>query len=51
MFILPPGAFIALGFILAGVNLINRKLDARSAAKAAMANQAAETVTVEGTNE
>ncbi len=24
MFILPPGAFIALGFILAGINLINR---------------------------
>ena len=26
MLILPPGAFIALGFILAGVNIINRKL-------------------------
>ncbi|MDQ6987071.1 MAG: electron transport complex subunit E [Mariprofundaceae bacterium] len=26
MFILPPGAFIALGFILAGVNIINRRL-------------------------
>jgi len=26
MFILPPGAFIALGFILAGVNLINIRL-------------------------
>jgi len=26
MFILPPGAFIALGFILAGVNIINRKM-------------------------
>ncbi len=25
MFILPPGAFIALGFILAGVNAINRR--------------------------
>jgi len=37
MFILPPGAFIALGFILAGVNLINRRLKARSdAAKLAM---------------
>jgi len=30
MFILPPGAFIALGFILAGVNLINRKLADRA---------------------
>ncbi len=29
MFILPPGAFIALGFILAGVNLINRRLERR----------------------
>ncbi|MDQ6990791.1 MAG: electron transport complex subunit E [Mariprofundaceae bacterium] len=26
MFILPPGAFIALGFILAGVNIINRRM-------------------------
>jgi len=26
MFILPPGAFIALGFILAGVNLVNIRL-------------------------
>jgi len=30
MFILPPGAFIALGFILAGVNLINRQLKVRA---------------------
>jgi len=29
MFILPPGAFIALGFILAGVNIINRKMQER----------------------
>ena len=29
MFILPPGAFIALGFILAGVNLVNRRLGSR----------------------
>jgi len=29
MFILPPGAFIALGFILAGVNIINRRLKER----------------------
>lgn len=34
MFILPPGAFIALGFILAGVNLINRKLNQRADAAA-----------------
>ncbi len=31
MFILPPGAFIALGFILAGINLINRRLASRAA--------------------
>jgi len=30
LFILPPGAFIALGFILAGVNIINRKLKSRA---------------------
>ncbi|PJA32345.1 MAG: electron transport complex subunit RsxE [Zetaproteobacteria bacterium CG_4_9_14_3_um_filter_53_7] len=35
MFILPPGAFIALGFILAGVNLINRKMKARASRQAA----------------
>ncbi|MDQ7005123.1 MAG: electron transport complex subunit E [Ghiorsea sp.] len=29
LFILPPGAFIALGFILAGVNLVNLKLKAK----------------------
>lgn len=29
MFILPPGAFIALGFILAGVNLVNVRLKRR----------------------
>jgi len=32
MFVLPPGAFIALGFILAGINLINRQMAARTAA-------------------
>jgi H+/Na+-translocating ferredoxin:NAD+ oxidoreductase subunit E len=32
MFILPPGAFIALGFILVGVRLINRRLQKRAAA-------------------
>ena len=26
MFILPPGAFIALGFIMAGVNIVNRRM-------------------------
>ncbi len=31
MFILPPGAFIALGFILAGVNIINRRMGSRAA--------------------
>jgi len=36
MFILPPGAFIALGFILAGVNIINRKMKERKDRQAAM---------------
>ena len=31
MFVLPPGAFIALGFILAGVNIINRRVAGRAA--------------------
>jgi len=31
MFILPPGAFIALGFILAGVNWVNIRLQRRKA--------------------
>jgi len=26
MFVLPPGAFIALGFIIAGINIINRRM-------------------------
>lgn len=30
MFILPPGAFIALGFILAGVNIIKRRMLSRA---------------------
>ncbi len=34
MFILPPGAFIALGFILAAINLINRALAQRAVANA-----------------
>jgi len=38
MFILPPGAFIALGFILAAVNVINRNLKKRAATAAATAN-------------
>lgn len=32
MFILPPGAFIALGFILAGVNIVNKGLKKRKEA-------------------
>ena len=43
MFILPPGAFIALGFILAGVNITNRKMKERKDQKAAaLANIATE---------
>jgi len=34
MFILPPGAFIALGFILAGINIINRSRQRRAEARA-----------------
>jgi len=34
MFILPPGAFIALGFILAAINLINRSVARRAEARA-----------------
>ena len=48
LFILPPGAFIALGFILAGVNIINRRIKANSERKAA---EAAETAAVETTTE
>jgi electron transport complex protein RnfE len=40
LFILPPGAFIALGFILAGVNIVNNKLQARK--DAALADAASE---------
>ncbi|HKI61482.1 MAG TPA: electron transport complex subunit E [Mariprofundaceae bacterium] len=43
MFILPPGAFIALGFILAGVNMINRSLERR---KTLYAKQQAEQAAV-----
>ncbi len=35
LFVLPPGAFIALGFILAGVNLINMKRKAKQEAELA----------------
>jgi len=37
MFILPPGAFIALGFILAGINIINRSRQRRAEARARQA--------------
>ncbi len=37
LFILPPGAFIALGFILAGVNIINRRMKENADKKAAEA--------------
>lgn len=52
MFILPPGAFIALGFILAAINIFNarmqRRADERSrAANAALAAIAAEVAAVE----
>jgi len=35
MFVLPPGAFIALGFILAGINILNRRLGRAVRAQAA----------------
>ena len=52
MFILPPGAFIALGFILAGINIFNAHMQRRSdertrAANAALAALAAEVAAVE----
>jgi len=52
MFILPPGAFIALGFILAGINIFNARMQRRSderrrAANAALAALAAEVAAVE----
>ncbi len=34
MFILPPGAFIALGFILAGINIFNARLQRNADARA-----------------
>ncbi|MDQ6997384.1 MAG: electron transport complex subunit E [Mariprofundus sp.] len=52
MFILPPGAFIALGFILAGVNIFNARMQQRSdersrAANIALAALAADIAAVE----
>jgi electron transport complex protein RnfE len=41
MFILPPGAFIALGFILAGINIFNASLQRRAAARARLAQTSA----------
>ncbi|MDQ6958377.1 MAG: electron transport complex subunit E [Mariprofundaceae bacterium] len=35
MFVLPPGAFIALGFIIAGINIINRRVGRTSQSVAA----------------
>jgi len=47
MFILPPGAFIALGFILAGVNIVNKRLQQRKEAMALQVQQT-ENVAVNG---
>jgi len=52
MFILPPGAFIALGFILAGINIFNARMQRRAdkrtrAANTALATLAAEIAAVE----
>ena len=41
LFILPPGAFIALGFILAGVNLVNIRMKKRKEALDAQQTEAA----------
>lgn len=52
MFILPPGAFIALGFILAGVNIVNRRLkqrqQQRQQAKALMPTKPSQEMVVNG---
>ncbi|OIP98630.1 MAG: electron transport complex subunit RsxE [Zetaproteobacteria bacterium CG2_30_46_52] len=47
MFILPPGAFIALGFILAGVNIVNKRLKQRKEAMALQMQQT-ENIAVNG---
>jgi len=41
MFILPPGAFISLGFILAAINVLNKKLDERRVTRKAQQAHAA----------
>ncbi len=46
MFILPPGAFIALGFILAGINIFNASLQRRAAQRARQAQVPATTADV-----
>lgn len=52
LFILPPGAFIALGFILAGINILNKRMKANRERRAAQASvsgemaERAETVSV-----
>jgi len=43
MFILPPGAFIALGFILAGINIFNARLQRRATERARLAQTSATT--------
>lgn len=47
LFILPPGAFIALGFILAGVNIINRRMKASAERKSAESMAAEEMAAAE----
>jgi len=47
MFILPPGAFIALGFILAAINLINRAVARRTEARAQLNHEGATSAAVE----
>ncbi len=42
MFILPPGAFISLGFILAAINILNNTLEQRRQAKAIADHQMAD---------
>ncbi|MBN4076714.1 electron transport complex subunit E [Mariprofundus ferrooxydans] len=46
MFILPPGAFIALGFILAGINIFNARLQRNADARAQAAKTSLETAEV-----
>jgi len=44
MFILPPGAFIALGFILAAINLINRGVARRAETRAQLHPESANSI-------